>query len=178
MRDHPLLQLVVIMVPLSLLSIGGGGAILAPLHDASVNVHGWMSSREFVDMFAISRTCPGPGAVLVALIGMRVYGWFGAITATIAIFLPSAMLCFYAARVWNRYRGTRIHTVLERGLTPVGTGLTLAGALQILNASQTGYFGLFIAGVATALMLWRNFHPMILLGVGGSLFVLLAGASA
>lgn len=174
MRDHPLLQIVVLMVPLSLLSLGGGGAILAPLHDTSVNVHGWMTSREFVEMFAISRTCPGPGAVLVTLIGMRVYGWAGAITATVAIFLPSAMLCFYAAKVWNRYRGTRIHTVLERGLTPVGTGLTLAGALQILGASQSGYSGLMIAGLATGLMLWRNLHPMILLGVGGSLSVLLA----
>lgn len=175
MRDHPLFQIVILMMPLSLLSMGGGGAILAPLHDASVNVHGWMSSREFVDMFAISRTCPGPGAVLVALIGFRVYGWVGAVTATIAIFLPSALLCYNAARIWNRYRGTRIHSVLERGLTPVGTGLSVAGALQILQASQTGYIGMLIATIGAALVLWRNLHPMIILAIGGTLFVLLAG---
>lgn len=178
MRDHPLLQIIVLMAPLSLLSLGGGAAILAPLHDASVNVHGWMTSREFVDMFAISRTCPGPGAILVALIGFRVYGWIGAAVATLAILLPAAMLCFGAAKVWNRYRGTKIHTVLERGLTPVGTGLSIAGALQILHASQTGYAGLLIAGVATGLVLWRNPHPLIVLAVGGALFATLTGLAA
>lgn len=178
MRDNPVFQLIFLMVPLSLVSLGGGGAILAPLHDASVNVHGWMTSREFVDMFAISRTCPGPGAILVALIGWKVYGWVGAIVATIGIFLPSAILCFGAARVWNHYRGTRIHAVLERGLTPVGTGLSIAGALQILSASQTGYAGLLIASIGTALVLWRNLHPLIVLGIGGTLFVTLSGLSA
>lgn len=171
MRDNPIFQLIILMAPLSLLSLGGGAAILAPLHQASVNVHGWMSSREFVEMFAISRTCPGPGAVIVALIGWKVYGWTGAIVSTIAIFLPSTMLCYFAARVWNRYRGTQVHAVLERGLTPVGTGLSLAGALQILHASQTGYLGLVIAAIGTGLVLWRNVHPMFILGIGGSIFL-------
>jgi chromate transporter len=176
MRDNSIIQLILLMAPLSLLTIGGGGAILAPLHDASVNTHGWMTSREFVDIFAIARTCPGPGSILVALIGWKVAGWPGAIIATISIFLPAATLCYFAAKAWNRYRGTLVHAVLERGLTPIGTGLSVAGAVQILHASQTGIHGWVIAAVGMGVVMWRNPHPLIILGLGGVLFVLLSGA--
>lgn len=174
MRDNPLIQLILIIAPLSLLSLGGGAAILAPLHDATVNTHGWMTSPEFVQMFAISRTCPGPGAVITTLIGWKVAGWAGAFVATLSIFLPAITLCYFAAKVWNRYRGTRVHTALERGLTPVGTGLSIAGALQILSASQSGPYGWLIATIGTAIMLWRNVHPTIILAIGGTMFAVLA----
>src|SRR5262245_1040489 len=70
-------QIILVMVPLSLVSFGGGASILAPLHEAFVNQYRWISSREYTDFFAISRASPGPGAMLVALIGWKQAGWAG-----------------------------------------------------------------------------------------------------
>ncbi|MBV8122145.1 MAG: chromate transporter, partial [Alphaproteobacteria bacterium] len=76
-----LLTLVLVFVPLSLLSIGGGASLLADMEYQSVTIHGWTTPREFADLFAISRAAPGPGTMLSALIGWKAAGWGGAVTA-------------------------------------------------------------------------------------------------
>ncbi len=167
-----IIALVTLFLPLSLLSFGGGSSILAPMHDAAVGQYGWLTPREFVDYFAMSRASPGPGAVIVTLVGWKVAGWPGAIAATIAIFLPSSILCYTAARAWNKYRGTPIHTALERGLLPMGTGLALACAVLILRTSETGPLGWAIAVAACALVVWRDMHPVAILVFGGTVFTL------
>ena len=167
-----LIALIVLFVPLSLLSFGGGASILAPMHDATVLAHGWLSPREFIDYFAISRASPGPGAMMVTLVGWKVAGWSGAIVATLAMFVPSSLLCYRVAKLWNRLRGTPLHTALELGLQPIGTGLALAGAILILRTSDAGALGWLVAAVSTALVIWRNVYPLVVLALGGSLFML------
>ena len=70
MRDNPLIGLAWVLVPFSLLSIGGGPSIFAPLQRETVDVWHWITAREFIDLFAIARTAPGPGAMLSTLIGL------------------------------------------------------------------------------------------------------------
>lgn len=173
-----IIALVIVLTPLSLLSFGGGASILAPLHEAFVTHYQWLTSREYVDYFAISRTSPGPGAMLVTLIGWKLAGWPGAVVATIAIFLPSSLLCYRIAKVWNRHRGTPLHRALEQGLLPVGTGLTLAGAIITQHTSGTGALGWVIAVAAAALLLWRSVHPLLVLACGGVLMLGLRAVAA
>src|SRR5205807_7375179 len=99
MLEHPLIQLIVVMSPLSLLAIGGAAAIYAPLQHQAVDVMHWMTAHEYIELFAIARVSPGPGSMLGALIGWRVAGIAGALVATIALYLPAATLCFLVARI-------------------------------------------------------------------------------
>lgn len=168
-----IVALLIVITPLSLLSFGGGASILAPLHEAFVTHYQWLTSREYVDYFAISRTSPGPGAMLVTLIGWKLAGWTGAVVATIAIFLPSSLLCYRIAKVWNRHRGTPLHRALEQGLLPIGTGLTIAGAVITQHTSQTGTAGWVIAVAVAAILLVRNLHPLLMLACGGAFMLLL-----
>ena len=89
-----LLALVLVFGPLSLFSIGGGASLLAEIEHQAVAVHHWTTQREFADLFAISRAAPGPGTMLSALIGWKVAGWAGALTATVALYLPSSLLVY------------------------------------------------------------------------------------
>jgi chromate transporter len=169
MREIVLLA--TLLAPLSVMSFGGGASILAPLQHAAVDHYGWLSGREFIDYFAISRAAPGPASMIVALIGWKVAGVLGALVATISIYLPSSMLCYGLAKVWNRHRGTALHTALERGLIPIGTGLTIAGAIIILRTADTGPLGWLLAAAATAILVWRDIFPLLLLAAGGAVFV-------
>jgi chromate transporter len=171
-----LLALIVLFVPLSLLSFGGGASILAPIHDATVVTHQWLSARDFIDYFAISRASPGPGSMMVTLVGWKVAGWPGAIIATASMFLPSSLLCYRLAKLWNGLRGTALHTALERGLMPIGTGLMMAGAILVLRTSEAGLLGWLVAALSTALVIWRNVYPLIVLALGGALFVITSAA--
>ena len=174
MRGDPYLTLMAVFVPFSLTSIGGGPSVFAGIQHQAVDVHHWVSAREFVDLFAISRAAPGPGLMLATLIGWKVSGWAGAIIASLAIFVPSSLLCYSVALVWQRYRGRRWHTALEQGLAPVGIGLVLAGAVAVLRVSGGGALSWILAVASAALLTWRpKLHPLLVFAVGGAIFVLL-----
>ena len=166
-----LLALVVVFVPLSLLSIGGGASLLADMEHQSVTVHGWTTPREFADLFAISRVAPGPGTMLAALIGWKAAGWAGAVVATVALYLPSSLVVYGAARLWGRCRGSVWHAAVERGLAPVAAGLLLSGGIAVLRISPGGPTVWAPAIIATVLLLrWPRLHPLALFATCGALF--------
>jgi len=172
MKDDLPLALIAVFVPFSLVSIGGGTSIVAGIQHQAVDVHHWLTAREFLDMFAISRAAPGPGSMLTTLVGWQVMGWTGAIIATLALFVPSSLLCYGVAMIWRRYRGQRWHTALEKGLTPVGLGLVLAGVVSILRINGGGVLSWGVALGSAALMSWRpRLHPLLVFALGGAVFV-------
>ncbi len=69
-----LIALGLVFAPLSLLSFGGGNAVIADIAQQAIAVQGWTSEREFADLFALSRAAPGPGSMLAALIGWKAAG--------------------------------------------------------------------------------------------------------
>lgn len=167
MRDNPLIGLLIVFVPLSLTSIGGGPSILAGIQHA-VDTRHWMSEREFVDLFAIARAAPGPGVLLATLVGWKLAGFAGAVLASLALFVPSSLLYYAIARRWSDHRGKAWHSALERGLAPIAAGLILAGSLVILRAGATDTALWVIAAASTAMLLWRpKLNPLWVLAAGG-----------
>src|SRR4051812_37068553 len=63
------LQLAGLFASLSLLSIGGGNAVLPEMHLQAVKGHHWMTDSQFADIFSISQTAPGPSILIVTLVG-------------------------------------------------------------------------------------------------------------
>ena len=166
-----LLALTLVFAPLSLLSIGGGASLLAEIEHQSVGVHAWTTQREFADLFAISRAAPGPGTMLSTLIGWKVAGLAGALTATIALYLPSSLLVYATARLWSRRRGSVWHSAVERGLAPIAAGLILAGGIAVLRVSPGGSAIWLAATISTTLILCRPLlNPLLLFFAAGALF--------
>ena len=175
MRDDsslsPYLALITVFVPLSLVAIGGGPSIFAPIQKEAVDVRHWMSAREFIEIFAVARVAPGPGSMLGTLIGWKVAGWGGAIVATLALFIPSSILCLAVAKVWNRYRGREWHAALEMGLAPIGTGLMFSGAIAIFRMAEAGPLAWGLAIFVALMLTWRpRAHPFALLAIGAVVF--------
>lgn len=171
MRDDPLLALLLIMAPLSLLSVGGGQAILPEVHAQVVLAHHWIDEATFVADFAISKMAPGPTSLIVTLIGWQVAGLAGAAVATVAIFVPSSLLVLALARIWARYRGAPWQKAVERGLAPVAAGLILAGSLTLFRAASGGLLAWGVAVLATAIMLVTDINPLVLIAGGAAIFL-------
>ncbi len=171
-----ILALVLVFMPLSLVSFGGGNAVLAAIAQQSVAVHHWTSARQFADLFALSRAAPGPGSMLAALIGWQAAGIAGAAAAAVAFHLPSAVIVYAAGRLWGRWRGAAWHAAIERGLAPVAGGLFLAGGVAVLRLSPGGWPQWAAALAATIVLLrWPRLHPVPLLLAAAGLFALLPG---
>ena len=172
MRDDPLIALLIVIAPMSLLAVGGASSMYAPLQHQSVDVYQWLTAREYLELFAIARVTPGPGSMITTLIGWQVAGIPGALVATLALFVPSSVLCFFIARTWNKYRGTPLHTAIEKGLRPIAGGLVLAAVVVVLRLAESGPLSWAVVAVATAIFMLRpKLHPAVVLVGGGVIYV-------
>jgi chromate transporter len=169
-----LLQLAVLFAGLSLLAFGGGTAVLPDMQRATVDLHHWLTAREFLDFFAISRAAPGPGSLIVALIGQKVAGLTGALVALIAMFAPSSILLYVAAQIWHRTAHTAWRALVERALAPVSIGLTFASGLALIHQTEHGWLTYAVTAGATLAFAFTELHPLALLA-GGAVVLLVAG---
>jgi chromate transporter len=171
MRENIYLSLALVMAPLSLAAIGGAPSIFAPMQHETVDIYHWLTAREFVEIFAVAKFAPGPGAMVSTLIGYKVAGWLGALVSTLALFLPSSLLCLAVTQAWNRHRGKLWHKAVEDGLGPIAAGLMFAGVLAIFRLAEAGPLSWLVAiVVAVILSLRSKVHPFALLALGAAVF--------
>ena len=170
-RSAALWALATVFVPLSLVTVGGGQTVVADIQNQAVAIRGWMSGAEFLNAFAVSRMAPGPGTLLVTLVGWHVAGFWGAVVATLAIFAPTCLLVYGMARVWQRVGRTRAARALEMGLRPVAAGMILASVYVLLGTLEGGWTAQAVTLVATGLLMLTNVSPLLLLAGGAASFV-------
>jgi chromate transporter len=173
MMDSRLLTLFLVFAPLSLMSFGGGQAIIADMQHQTVDIQHWMSGREFVDIFAVSRAAPGPSTLIAALIGWHVAGLPGAVVAAIAIYLPSSLIVYAAVRWWHASKDSPWRSILQRGLTPVAVGLVFAGALAVLQAARVDALQIFATVLTAGLLLTTRVGVYAIMAGAALLFGLL-----
>lgn len=167
------LALLLVFSPLSILSIGGGQATIPEMQHQSVLVHGWLTNGEFADLFAISRAAPGPSSLIAALIGWHVFGFWGAVAATLGMFLPSSLLMYAVGAWWHRRRDSPVRRAIERGLAPIAVGLVFAGAITVLRAAHGGALVLATTGAVCLLQSTTRISTPATVGAVASLYLLL-----
>jgi chromate transporter len=154
---------------LSLLSVGGGNGVIPDMQRASVTVNHWMTDREFLDLFAISRAGPGPGSLLVILIGQKAAGLPGALVAGVAMYLPSCLIVYGATRLWRHGGDTKWRRTVEKALAPIAVGLMFGAGFALMQSAETGWLAYSLTAAATVLLAFTRINPLlVLLGGGGA----------
>ena len=67
-------HVVLTFLKLSLFSIGGGNTLLQAYHHEVVDTFGWLTNRQFSDLYGLAEAAPGPSSMLVGLLGLGA-GW-------------------------------------------------------------------------------------------------------
>ena len=162
-------SLAAVFAQLSLVAFGGGNSILPEMQRQVVQVHPWMSARDFAALYALAQAAPGPNMLVAALIGMRVAGLPGAFVAIGALCAPSSALTFLCASTWHRLRDRPGRALLQAGLMPVTAGLVMAGAALLVRTTAQDWRSAALIAVATALFLGTRLHPLLVLGAAAML---------
>ena len=158
---------------MSLFAIGGANSAVPEMQRLAVEVEGWMTARQFTDIFAIAQVTPGPNVIIVTLIGYQVAGLPGALVTTIAMCGPTCILAFYVGKVWERFSHASWRVAIQRGLLPISIGLIAASAFVVASAAVPS---LLAAGImlATAVVAYTTrlnplwiFAVAALLGLAG-----------
>jgi chromate transporter len=166
-----LVQIAGVFSLLSLLAFGGGAAVLPDMQRQAVEVHRWITSGEFLDMFAVSRTIP-PGSMIVVLIGQKAAGIAGGAVALLAMFGPSSLLAFCVARLWHRAGGMAWRETVEQALAPVSIGVTIASGVAIARSTEHDWMTYAVTAAATVLLTFTRLHPLAAMGAGAAVIAL------
>lgn len=167
-----LLQLAGLFAMLSMLAFGGGAGVIPDMQRSVVDQHHWLTAKEFLDMFAISRAAPGPGSLIVVLIGLKAAGVAGAAVSFIAMFAPSCVLVHLVARSWHRAARSAWRALVERALAPIAVGLTFASGLSLMRGTEHGWLPWTLTIISTGLFGATRINPILLLVCGAGTLLL------
>ena len=169
MKPDVLGTLAVQFAILSLFAIGGAMAVVPEMHRQVVDVQGWMTDRQFADLFAIAQAAPGPNIIVVTLIGYQAAGIAGALTATAAMCAPSCVITYFVSRTFDRFKDAHWRIVVQAGLVPVSVGLFAAGFFVVARTADRTLVAFAITLATAAVAYWTRFNPLWLFGLAGLL---------
>lgn len=163
-------------------SFGGGSSTFYLIHEACIN-KGWMDEETFVRTWALSQISPGINLIkLTILIGYRLRGWAGIISAVAGLLIPSASITVLMTVGFTLMRSQPLVQAGMKGILPATIGLSLAMAVQMsqplfASGRREGRARLSLQvavmlASAMLLALW-NFSPVLILLVAGGVTMLL-----
>ena len=118
---------------IGLFSVGGGYAAMPLIQHQVVDLHGWMTMQEFIDIITISQMTPGPIAINSAtFVGIQIAGLPGAIIATLGCVFPSCVIVLTLAWVYFRYRNLSVVQGVLGGLRPAVVAMIASAGISIL----------------------------------------------
>ena len=160
------LSLATVFSGMSLTLFGGGYVIIPIMKQALVSDLSWVSLSEFNAAIGISQVTPGPILSSVTFIGYKLAGISGAITATLAIFLPSGVIMLLVASLHERIKHQAAITAMMTGIRSVVIGLIVSGAYTVGIASfGTDVFSWGVFVLALGATLFTKIHPSIIIGI-------------
>lgn len=144
-------------VQVGLFCVGGGYASMPLIQAQVIDVHGWLSMSEFIDIFTISQMTPGPiGINAATFVGMKVAGFLGAIVATLGFVTPSFILGIILAKLFFKYGNIGVIKGILNSLRPAVVALICSAGMSFIflalfntekmpiNVADIDYLGLFV----------------------------------
>ena len=102
--DVGLGQLFLVFLRIGSVLYGSGYVLLAFLQGELVDRLGWITDQQLLDAVSIGQVTPGPVFTTATFVGYLTAGGWGAVVATIGIFLPSFLFVALLTRLvgWMR----------------------------------------------------------------------------
>jgi chromate transporter len=166
---NPILSLAFRFGLMSLFAVGGANAAVPELHRIAVDVQHWMTDKQFADVFAIAQLSPGPNVLIVTLIGYTVAGVAGALVATLAMCVPTAVLAYCVSHFLKRQSHSRWPGIIQAALVPLSIGLMGASGLILTLTSDRTWAAGLVTAIAAVLAFATRINPLWLLLAGGIL---------
>jgi len=147
------------------LTFGSGLVIVPFLEKGLVQQTGWLNEREFLVAVAMGMMSPGPVVITATFVGYLVAGFWGSLTATIGIFLPSFLLVLIVAPVLLRYRTNPNVQGFVKGAYAAAIG-TILGACVLLGRIAIGDWLTALVALVSLVVLfrWKVSNPLLIAG--------------
>jgi chromate transporter len=168
-----LFQLAVLMSKIDCIAFGGGFASVPLMFHEIVEVRSWMDGPTFLNGIVLGQFTPGPIVITATFVGYQMEGSFGALVATVAIFLPSLLILIGVAPWFDRVRSSPWLTRAIGGILCSFVGLLLTVTIRFgLNVHWDWMHVALAAGAFAALVCKLDILWVVLAGTAISIFAL------
>ncbi len=166
-----LVELALYFSLLSVISMGGIPAVIPEMQRYVVDVKNWVTAEDFVQLYALGQAAPGPNVLIASLIGWKIAGLGGALVALAAMCGPAAVIAWWVADLWDRFKDSPWRAIIQRAMQPMVVGLILSGGYVLATPGELPDWRMWlIAGGSTFGMLAApKLNPLWLLAAGGLL---------
>ncbi len=164
-------QLLAFFLKAGSLTFGSGLVIVPFLEKGLVQQMHWLNEHDFLVAVAMGMISPGPVVITATFVGYLVAarltgslldGFWGSITSTIGIFLPSFLLILIVAPILVRYRTNPNVQGFIKGAYAAAIG-TILGACVLLGKIAIGDWLTVLVALASLVVLfrWKVSNPLL-----------------
>ncbi len=162
-----LLQLFWAFMKISPVTFGGGFVMMPLMKKEVVDKKRWIQDKEIIDSFALAQSAPGSVAVnSAAIVGYRIAGVKGALTATIGMMIPTFFIVIILSLLFLTVRNNDYVEAAFKGIRPAVVALIVYAAISTVRSSISDKFTLALMLIAVILLIFFHLHPVLLIIAG------------
>jgi chromate transporter len=132
---------------------GSGYVLVAFMRSEFVDRLGWITNQQLLDAIAVGQATPGPVFSSATFVGYLVGSWQGALTATLAIFLPSFVFVALLSRILGWAKSSPWARAFLDGVNVASLGLMAGVTWQLGRTGVVDVFTIALAVISLVLVL-------------------------
>jgi len=151
--ESRLVQLALFFLKVGMLLFGSGMVLFAFIQSDVVDRYGWLTQGQLIDAIAVGQMTPGPVLSSATFIGYLIFGFPGAVVATIAVFLPSFIIVMILRSVLPRLRKSAVALAFLKGVNAAVVALILVVSLSVFQAAIVDIWTILILAAGLVALL-------------------------
>ncbi|MFE5320282.1 chromate transporter [Paenibacillus sp. NPDC056579] len=154
---------------ISPITFGGGYAMIPVIEKEIVEQRGWMDSEEMSGALSLAGSAPGGiGVNAATMIGYRLAGWKGAISAVIGISLPTFIIMLLLTIGYTAVQDAKKVTAAFEGIHAAVVAFIAVSGWRMMKSAVSDKMTLLLLIASLAALLFSGLHPAVLLLIGTS----------
>lgn len=126
----------------------GSGYVLFAYLDAELVTRGWLTRQELIDAVAVGQFTPGPVLSTATFIGYQLTGFWGAVAATLGIFLPSFLFVLILNPLVPKMRRSKLLGFFLDSVNIAAVAVMIAVLFNMGKDTLTDWRGFVIAAIS------------------------------
>lgn len=160
-------RLFLIFLKIGSVLYGSGYVLLAFLESEFVNKYGLITNQQLLDAVAVGQFTPGPVFTTATFVGYQINGFYGAMAATVGIFLPSFLLVLVLNPILHKAMKSAIVTTTLEGVNIASLALMAIVSFKLGVSSLVDIASVSIASVSCIALFKTKINSAWLIVAGG-----------
>ena len=133
-----------------------------------VEKHKWVEKDEFLDLIAISQSCPGVFAINISVfIGYKLRKVRGALCTALGTALPSFLIILLIAMFFVQFKDNKVVAAMFNGIRPAVVALIAVPTFNLAKRAHITLANCWIPILSTILIWLMGVNPVfVILGAG------------